>query len=242
VSNSVHWPSQLLRRIQWSGQLRQPRGSVLFRSSYDLWPSWLKVYGDFPQTGTLIPSFRLARPGRASVTLRHAHNCRKNLSITFERAHLVGLGAISRGGQPRVRRGTGLARGLSGFVLSQVSEARPGAPRFVAGRPEAWRGSWIPRSQKRDLGHPGLWLEDRRLVGVRAFPGLRSETWGTQVCGWKTGGTAEFVDSQVSEARPGAPPSRPGAPPSRLGRCPIQRHHSDCAVRRRSQRIMSIRR
>jgi hypothetical protein len=70
------------------------------------------------------------------------------------------------------------------FVLSQVSKSRPGAPRMVVEPAGAGRGSWVPTlaaktKTRRGWGTHGLWLRHRRLAGVRAFPGLKIETWGT---------------------------------------------------------------
>ena len=67
-----------------------------------------------------------------------------------------------------------------GFVLSQVSKSRLGAPGICA-RPRwgGW-GSCYPRSQNRDLGHPAFVRGRDGAVGVRAIPGLKIETWGTR--------------------------------------------------------------
>jgi hypothetical protein len=48
-----------------------------------------------------------------------------------------------------------------------------------------------------------LTVPDGGLLGLRAIPGLKSETWGTRR--FRMEGYWGFVLSQVSKARPGAP-------------------------------------
>ncbi len=93
--------------------------------------------------------------------------------------------------------------------LSHISKARCGAPggrgrsslgegyigrAGIVGFPHLKSEMWgtrvcgcNPTSQRRDVGHPGLWV---------AIPHLKGEMWGTRLCGSK---------SHISKARCGAP-------------------------------------
>ena len=117
--------------------------------------------------------------------------------------------------------------GRLGFVLSQVSKSRPGAPTFRGGWRVEGRGSCDPRSQNRDLGHPHFVAGGEWKVGVRAIPGLKIETWGTHILWRVESGRSGFVRSQVSKSRPGAPTFRGGWRVEGWGSCDPRSQNRD---------------